>query len=87
MLQQFFFFLLSTFSYSQNVTIISPYRGENWKTNSEHVITWKSEGISNIKIEYSTDNGNSWNLVSNSFPAFAEIIAGLFLKSVPVKLY
>ena len=67
----FFLFTFSTFSYSQNVTIISPYRGENWKTNSEHVITWKSEGISNIKIEYSTDNGNSWNLVSNSFPAFA----------------
>lgn len=43
------------------ITVTSPNGGESWEAGSTHNITWTSTGIvGNVKIEYSTDNGNSW---------------------------
>ena len=44
------------------INITSPNGGEDWQVGSIHNINWTSEGIgTNIRIEYSTDNGTSWN--------------------------
>ncbi|MDR3668952.1 MAG: FISUMP domain-containing protein, partial [Ignavibacteriaceae bacterium] len=48
----------------------SPFGGENWQIGSLHMISWG--GIlenKKIKIEYTTDNGNSWILILDSAPA------------------
>ncbi|MGD2086785.1 MAG: Ig-like domain-containing protein [Candidatus Aminicenantes bacterium] len=43
------------------ITVTSPNGGENWMVGSAHNITWTSDGVEgNIKIEYSTNNGDSW---------------------------
>lgn len=57
-----------------------PNGGENWLTGSEQFIRWGTKGsIENIAIEYSTDNGSTWQSVS---PA-AEGNLGLYTWTVP----
>jgi hypothetical protein len=51
------------------VTVNVPNGGENWIENSQHNITWSSQTIANVKIEYSTDNGTSWISIVASIPA------------------
>jgi hypothetical protein len=47
----------------------SPNGGENWEVGSNQNITWSSVNFTgNIKIEYSTDNGNFWIDVISSAP-------------------
>jgi hypothetical protein len=47
---------------SPYITVISPNGGEEWNVDSLYDITWTSGGTSgNVKIEYSTNNGGSWN--------------------------
>ena len=36
-------------------------------------ITWKSDGVSNVKIEYSVNNGSSWSVLANSVVASQEV--------------
>jgi len=47
------------------ITVTTPNGGENWKTGSNHNITWTSQRVGstdkNITIDYSTNAGNSWN--------------------------
>jgi Leucine-rich repeat (LRR) protein len=45
------------------ITVTSPNGGESWVGLSLHNITWTSTGISNVKIEYSTDNGTNWTTI------------------------
>jgi hypothetical protein len=51
------------------VNITSPIGGENWLVGSTHNITWSSSNVSDIKIDYSTNNGTSWIPVIASTPA------------------
>jgi hypothetical protein len=51
------------------VTVTSPNGGENWLANSQHNITWTSQIITNVSIEYSTNNGSNWVSVIASTPA------------------
>ena len=59
----------ATFSITSPLNITSPTGGQNWQALSQQNITWASGNIENIKIEYSTNNGTSWNLVVSSTPA------------------
>ena len=52
-----------------SVSLISPTGGESWAAGSTQQITWTSNNVNNIKIDFSTNNGNSWNLVEASIPA------------------
>ena len=46
------------------ITVTSPNGGENWIVGSSHNITWTSQNFSNnVKIEYSTNGGSSWNSI------------------------
>jgi len=51
----------------QTITIQAPNGGENWIIGNNYNITWDATGgIVNVKIEYSTDNGTSWNVIVGS---------------------
>ncbi|NUN07635.1 MAG: T9SS type A sorting domain-containing protein [Ignavibacteriaceae bacterium] len=58
-------FTISTFQ------LTSPNGGEYWRSGSTQNITWSTGLVSNIKIEYTTDNGTSWNTIIASTPAAA----------------
>ena len=66
-------------SSNQLVTVISPNGGENWLVGSVNYITWNSSGIANVKIEYTTDNGNSWTTIISTYQASA----GSYFWTVP----
>lgn len=51
------------------VTVSAPNGGENWCVGTTQSITWKSDGIENVKIEYSTNNGTNWNVITPSTSA------------------
>jgi len=63
----------STFSIvtvtNPTLTVTSPNGGEKWDAGTVHNITWTSTGtVGNVKIEYSSNNGSSWNTVFDSTP-------------------
>ncbi|MCP4217072.1 MAG: hypothetical protein GY765_20660, partial [bacterium] len=46
----------------RTLTLTAPNGGESWEAGTEKSITWNSTGsIANVKIDYSTDNGATWN--------------------------
>ena len=59
----------NVFTIAPLITVTAPNGGENWIGNSQHNITWTSQNITNVSIEYSTDNGSSWISVISSTPA------------------
>jgi hypothetical protein len=52
-----------------SLALTKPAGGESWQTSSIQNITWNSEGITTLKLEYSTDLGSTWNVINNSVPA------------------
>ncbi|MBN8702246.1 MAG: T9SS type A sorting domain-containing protein [Bacteroidetes bacterium] len=52
------------------ITVTTPNGGETWYNNTSKSITWTSAGLTTntVKIEYSLDNGTTWNVVVNSTP-------------------
>jgi|GEM_PF-1429530 len=54
---------------SPAITVTSPNGGENLMVGLIHEITWTSTGeIETVMIEYSADNGVSWEMVATSTP-------------------
>lgn len=58
-----------TISTGAAITVNTPNGGEAWHIGTTQYITWISAGITNVKIEYSTNSGSSWNIVATSIPA------------------
>jgi hypothetical protein len=59
--------LVFTISLPPTITVTKPNGGENWLTGSTQVITWTSTGsVGNVKIEYSTNNGSFWSIITSS---------------------
>ena len=57
------------------ITLISPNGGETWSAGIQHTISWSSTGqFTNVKIDYSTDGGTSWQAVSASAPNTGSLI-------------
>lgn len=49
--------------------LIAPNGGETWNVATTQNITWNSTTfVSNVRIEYSTDNGVTYNLITSSTP-------------------
>jgi len=49
------------------VQVARPNGGESWAAGSSQSIEWTSSGsFANVKIEYSTDSGTSWQVITNS---------------------
>jgi hypothetical protein len=48
-------------------TLTSPNGGEHWVSKSPHTITWSTRGnIPRVKLEYTTNDGVSWNSIAAS---------------------
>ena len=61
------------------LTVTSPNGGESWTVGTTQNITWVSTGtISSVKIEYSSNNGVNWSLVTAS-----AVNSGTFAWTVP----
>ncbi|TAK56677.1 MAG: hypothetical protein EPO24_10960 [Bacteroidetes bacterium] len=52
-----------------SITLTSPNGGENWQIGTTHSIKWTSTNISgDVKIEISSDNGNTFSTLMNGTP-------------------
>lgn len=51
------------------VSLNSPNGGETWYVGYQYYINWSATAVANVKLEYSTDNGSSWNTIAQSYPA------------------
>lgn len=49
--------------------LIKPIGGEIWQSTSQQLIIWKTTGIANVKLEYTTNNGSNWLTIIASIPA------------------
>lgn len=54
---------------NQRVTVTKPNGGEQWDAGTPQQITWEASGMSNVKIEYTINNGNSWSTIVASTPS------------------
>ncbi len=54
-----------------SVVVTAPNGGELWYNNTSQNITWTSSNSANVKIEYSHDNGTSWNSIASSVASSA----------------
>lgn len=61
------------------VEVTSPNGGEIWAGSSTQNITWTSTDVTNVNIEFSSDNGSNWNTVATSVDAST----GTFAWAVP----
>ncbi len=61
------------------IHLTSPNGGEKFLAKQKRNITWVSNMVNNVKIQYTTDNGTVWQTVSTSTPADA----GKFQWTVP----
>ncbi|MGD2085496.1 MAG: GEVED domain-containing protein [Candidatus Aminicenantes bacterium] len=71
------------------IGVISPNGGENWEVGTVNNITWTSTGGTNVKIEYSTNNGATWSTITSSTPntgSYAWTIPGTPSTSCLVKV-
>ncbi len=59
----------SVFTISPLITVTDPNGGENWTSGTQHNITWNSQIITDVSIDYSTNNGSNWISVVASTPA------------------
>ena len=56
---------------SSAITVSAPAAGENLIAGSSRTISWTSSYVSNVKLEYSNDNGGSWNIINPSVSSTA----------------
>ena len=65
----------SNFTINKNTDVIvnSPNGGEVWTVGTAHNIQWSFANMSNYywSIEYSTDNGITWNSITSSYYAYS----------------
>lgn len=61
------------------VEVTAPNGGEVWSGGSTENITWTSADVTNINIEFSSDNGSSWSTVATAVDAST----GSFAYTVP----
>ena len=58
-----------TYPGSQLVNVVSPNGGEKWAVGSTQTIKWNASGITNVKIEYTINNGINWSVIIASTPS------------------
>jgi hypothetical protein len=53
------------------ISLLTPAAGDSLLVGNSKNITWTSTGVTNVKLEYSTDNGTIWNTIVALIPASA----------------
>jgi len=51
------------------LTVTAPNGGESLAGGSSYAIAWTSSYVSNVKLEYSLDNGSTWTVIASSVAA------------------
>jgi hypothetical protein len=54
---------------AKTLSLTSPVGAESWAYGTTQKITWTSTGITNVKLEYTTDGGTSYNIITSSYAA------------------
>jgi hypothetical protein len=54
---------------TKSITVTAPNGGQNWSGATLQNITWTSSNVSDVRIEYSTNNGSSWIVIENNYPS------------------
>jgi beta-lactamase superfamily II metal-dependent hydrolase len=54
---------------TRSLTVTSPNGGESWMGGTTRDITWSSSNVSNVKLEYTLNNGTSWTVLASSVAA------------------
>ncbi len=54
---------------AQLLTLVSPNGAEAWQYNSVHSLTWTTQNIGTVKIEYQTVPAGPWQVITLSTPA------------------
>ncbi|MFY0563340.1 lamin tail domain-containing protein [Archangium lansingense] len=54
---------------SLGITLTSPNGGESWTAGSTRAITWTTQSVSNVKLEYTLNNGGTWSVIASSVAA------------------
>ena len=67
-----------TIQSSKVITVISPNGGEILDGGSQYEILWSSEDVEFVKLEYSINNGASWDSITDSTES-----TGVYLWTVP----
>ena len=49
---------------NESLRIVSPIGSETWEAGTAKQIKWYSAGLDSVKIEYTTNNGQRWNLIA-----------------------
>ncbi|HEX8437519.1 lamin tail domain-containing protein, partial [Archangium sp.] len=52
-----------------SLRLLSPNGGEQLTGSTAQYITWTADGVSNVRLEYSKDDGATWQVVSSNYPA------------------
>lgn len=68
-----------TYVFSPMVSILDPNGGENYLVGDSEEIIWESGDADTLKLEYSTDGGQSWVVIVDKMPA----INGRYLWEIP----
>jgi hypothetical protein len=63
-----YFYSGTPFVTTPQLALSNPNGGENLIANTNYAINWSSYQVTNVKIEYSTNGGNNWNIIANSIP-------------------
>ncbi|MFA8343068.1 MAG: hypothetical protein ACEPO8_08885 [Rhodothermaceae bacterium] len=49
----------------ESIEVVFPNGTEEFETGTKQTIQWKAQGIEKVKIEYSTNGGNTWSEIVN----------------------
>jgi len=59
--------LLPSPAAAQTLTVCRPNGSESWPVADCHAINWNWANVTgNVKLEYSTDGGGTWNVITSS---------------------
>jgi len=57
------------FTILKPLTVVAPNGGEKWFSGSKQQVKWNYNFVDSVKLEYSLNNGATWQLIANSVPA------------------
>ena len=69
----------NSFSVYKDIKVIEPGGGESWISGTIHNIRWSKQNAGNVKLEFSTDNGQNWTTIVNSISS----MEGSYLWEIP----
>lgn len=54
--------------YPSSLRIVSPNGDEHWHGGGLYQIQWEDTNLISMRLDFTTDNGSSWNLLADSLP-------------------